>query len=51
MNETRLDNTISNDEVNIPGYNLFSERYRSRHGGGVAIYARDVFNIREMSQL
>lgn len=50
INETRLDNTISNDEVSIPGYNLF-RKDRSRHGGGVAIYTRDVFNIREKSQL
>ena len=40
INETRLDYTIDNNEVDIPCYNLI-RKDRNRNGGGVAIYARD----------
>ena len=40
INETRLDYTIDNNEVDIPGYNLI-RKDRNRNGGGVAIYVRD----------
>ena len=49
INETRLDESISDAEVNIQGYNLW-RKDRCRHGGGVAIYTRDILNVREMSQ-
>ena len=48
INETRLDKSISNVEVNIQGYNLWRQN-RCRYGGGVAIYTRDILNVREMS--
>ena len=48
INETRLDESISDTEVNIQGYNI-SRKDRCRHGGGVAIYTRDILNVREMS--
>ena len=48
INETRLDESISNVEVNIQGYNLW-RKDRCRYGGGVAIYTRDILNVREMS--
>ena len=48
INETRLDESISNVEVNIQGYNLW-RKDRYRYGGGVAIYTRDILNVREMS--
>ena len=40
INETRLDYTIDNNEVDISGYNLI-RKDRNRNGGGVAIYVRD----------
>ena len=40
-NETRLDGTIDNNEVNITGYDLI-RKDRNRNGGGVAIYIRNV---------
>ena len=49
INETRLDESISNVEVNIQGYNLW-RKDRCRYGGGVAIYTRDILNAREVSQ-
>ena len=44
INETRLDATISNNEINIPGYVLFGKD-RSKTGGGVCLYIRDVLNV------
>ena len=41
INETRLDQTIKNSEVELQGYDLV-RRDRNRHGGGVAIYIRKV---------
>ena len=49
VNETRLDESISDKEVNIQGYNLW-RKDRCRFCGGVAIYTRDILNVREMSQ-
>ena len=43
INEARLDNTIHDDKITIPGYVLF-RKDRSRSGGGVALYIRNVFN-------
>ena len=49
INESRLDESISDAEVSIQGYNLY-KKDRCRSGGGVAIYTRDVLNVRERSQ-
>ena len=43
INKTRLDNTIDDPEMKIPGYDLF-RKDRSRNGGCVALYVRKVFN-------
>ena len=40
LNETRLDCSIDNSEVGIPGYDL-ARKDRNRNGVGVAIYLRD----------
>ena len=40
LNETRLNCSIDNSEVGIPGYDL-ARKDRNRNGGGVAIYLRD----------
>ena len=37
LNETRLDNCISDSEVKIPGYDIV-RRDRNRNGGGVCNY-------------
>ena len=50
INESRLDETITNDAVGIAGYSLFrNDRYRL--GGGVAVYVRNVLNVNERSSL
>ena len=43
INETRLDNTVDDPEMSIPGYDLF-RKDRSSNGGGVALYIRKIFN-------
>ena len=48
ISETKLDETIENDEIKIDGYTI--ERFdRNRRGGGVACYVRNdiIFNVRE----
>ena len=40
INETRLDDSIHNDEVKIPGFDIV-RKDRNRNGGGVAIYLRN----------
>ena len=39
LNEMRLDNSISDSEVKIPGYDIV-QRGRNRNGGGVAMFIR-----------
>ncbi len=39
LNETRLDNTISDSEISIDKYDIV-RRDQSRQGGGVAVYIR-----------
>ena len=39
LNETMLDSTVLDHEININGYDFIRED-RNRHGGGVAMYAR-----------
>ena len=39
MNETRLDNSVRDNEVEIPGYDII-RKDRNRNGGGVAVYIR-----------
>ena len=41
LNETRLDNSILDCEVQIPGYDILRSD-RNRNGGGVAMYIRTV---------
>ena len=37
LNETRLDNTIADSQIDIEGYDIL-RRDRNRNGGGVAFY-------------
>ena len=45
VSETWLDNTISDDDITLPEYQVF-RRDRNRHGGGVAIYAHNSLPIK-----
>ena len=50
LNETRLDNTISDGLVNISGYDVV-RKDRSRRGGGVCIYLRTSINYKIRNDL
>ena len=50
INETRLDSTVANQDVNIRGYDIVRND-RNRNGGGVAIYIRSVINYQERHYL
>ena len=43
LNETRLSPAITNNMINIPGYDIVRND-RSRNGGGVCIYLRSSLN-------
>ena len=45
INETRLDNTINDKTIKIPGYDII-RRDRDRNGGGVAIYIRSIISYK-----
>ena len=40
-NESKIDSTVADSKIRIPGYNLL-RRYRNRFGGGVVVYIREV---------
>ncbi len=46
INETRLDNTINDNIIKIPDYDII-RRDRDRNGGGVAIYIRSTINYKK----
>ena len=47
LNETHLDETISNFEISIDKYTLVRND-RTRHGGGVAMYIRNSITKRQI---
>ena len=50
VTETWLDNTICDNEVCIPGYNI-QRKYRDREGGGVCIFIRNNINFYRRSDI
>ena len=50
LNETRLDNTISDSLITLSGFNLM-RRDRNRSGGGVCAYIRNCINYRRRLDL
>ena len=48
VNETKLDSTINDNEVYIPGYEIVRKdgKINGRHGGGVCIYVRCNLNYK-----
>ena len=48
VNETKLDSTINDNEVYIPGYEIVRKdrKTNGRHGGGVCIYVRCNLNYK-----
>ena len=50
VNETKVDQHISQADLAISGYNLH-RKDRNRHGGGVGIYCKDFININTLPHL
>lgn len=50
INETKLNDTVNDQEIDIQGYQVI-RRDRNRNGGGVAIYVRSVVNIKQRNEL
>jgi exonuclease III len=46
INESKIDDSISDNEINISGYAL-CQKDRNRNGGGVVLYIRDCFSFIE----
>lgn len=53
INETKLDPSVSNNEINIPGFEVVrKDRNRNgRYGGGVCIYIRNNLNFNMVKDL
>lgn len=50
LSETKLDISISNSEIHIPGFDIV-RRDRNRHGGGVCFYINSSLNFSVRSDL
>ena len=50
ITETKLDNTVSNEELKIDGYNLLWSD-RNKNGGGVACYIKNKINHNRQSSI
>ena len=45
INETWLDSSVSDDEIDLDGYSLY-RKDRNRHGGGVAVFVCDKIGMK-----
>ena len=50
VNETWLDNSVNNHEIDLDGYDLI-RKDRNRHGGGVATFIRNTINYKIRSDI
>ena len=50
INESKIDNTVKDSEISIPGYNMI-RRDRNRFGGGVVVYIREIHSFCERKDL
>ena len=49
INETKLDDTIRDEQVTIEGFSLL-RLDRNRHGGGVAFYIKETVNYEHRAE-
>ena len=42
INESKIDSTIPDSEINIPGYKII-RKDRNTHGGGLVIYIGEIY--------
>ena len=50
INESKIDNQISNDEIHIHGFNII-RKDRNRFGGGVVLYIRDTISFSDRKDI
>ncbi len=50
INETKIDHSVSDDEISIPGY-YHIRKDRNRYGGGVLLYVRESLPFSERNDL
>ena len=50
INETKIDDSVSSNEISIVGYQLI-RKDRNRHGGGVLMYIRESIPFSERNDL
>jgi exonuclease III len=50
INEIKIDDSFSEDEISIVGYHLI-RKDRNRYGGGVLLYVRDTIPFTERNYL
>ena len=50
MNETKIDSTVSDNDLSIPGYTPHRQD-RTAHGGGTLIYVSDVLHAKKVSRI
>ncbi|CAB4025476.1 Transposon Ty3-G Gag-Pol poly, partial [Paramuricea clavata] len=50
INETKIDDSFSEDEISVVGYHLI-RKDRNRYGGGVLLYVRDTIPFTERNDL
>ena len=46
INESKIDNSVKDSEISIPGYNMI-RKDRNRFGGGVVVYIRETYSFNE----
>jgi hypothetical protein len=50
INESKINESISDDEISVSGFHLI-RKDRNRHGGGVLMYIRETIPFRERNDL
>ncbi len=50
IHESKIDNSVQDSEISIPGYNMI-RRDRNRFGGGVVVYIREMRSFYERKDL
>ena len=50
LNETKIDSTVPDSEISVPGYTIFRQD-RTCHGGGVLIFASDHLTTKKLSHI
>ena len=48
ISESKVDNTVSNNEIEIEGYELIRQD-RNRHGGGAACYIKNILSFNQIN--